>query len=209
VAVIRTWQALALGALAGMAALLSLEFVFRLMDRPANVPLYTSQSMQECQAEKIKRLQNMGVTLDLLTGIAGACYSEIHSQGLLNDFHLRRLKAIQQHYADNVTLWMVVSITISGVVLAGLQLLASYKLAILSGTALAESNDLSVEKGKLVVRSSVTGLMILIISFAFFLVFVKFIYTIDTQNLDRTIEPKSGKPQAELPLGSLSPIPTN
>ena len=103
------------------------------------------------------------------------CYSLIRSQGLLNDFAVRELTFIQQYRSSAILMWMVVVITLSGVGLAAIQLFASYQLAAQTKYTVVES-ELSVERNKLILKSSVTGLFILAISFAFFLVYVTNVY---------------------------------
>jgi hypothetical protein len=74
---------------------------------------------------------------------------------------------------------MVVILTLSGVALAALQLAAAYALAKATGSdSLQDQQEFSIEKGKLVLRSSITGLFILIISFAFFYVYILHVFTI-------------------------------
>jgi hypothetical protein len=75
-------------------------------------------------------------------------------------------------------LWMVVGITISGVILAGLQLFAGYRLALVGVKGLEPSGDLTIEPKKIAINSTVTGVLILSISLAFFYVFVKYVYLI-------------------------------
>jgi hypothetical protein len=87
---------------------------------------------------------------------------------------------------DRVLLWMVVIITISGVLLAGLQLMASYKLAISGRQQFGDSSDLLLQHDKITLKSSVTGLFILVISFAFFIIFVFEVYTIKENKSDST-----------------------
>jgi hypothetical protein len=111
------------------------------------------------------------------------CYNRIYSQGLLNDFQTRRAKFAIQQSSDLVILWMVVALTLSGVLLAGLQLGAAYRLARL-GQAFASEGVLAIEQGKIVFRSSMAGLFILLFSFAFFYVYVREVYTIHEVNLN-------------------------
>lgn len=75
-------------------------------------------------------------------------------------------------------MWMVVAITLSGVALAGLQLVAGYKLAAAGKAAFEQGGQLSIEHSKISLGSSVTGLMILAISLVFFIVFVTKVYLI-------------------------------
>jgi hypothetical protein len=107
------------------------------------------------------------------------CYRTLHAQHTLNDFLVRREVFQNQHMANTLILWMVLLITISGVLLAALQLIASYQLAAAGRTdELQGDQSLEVARGKLVVRSSVTGLMILVVSLAFFYLYLIFVYTI-------------------------------
>lgn len=105
------------------------------------------------------------------------CYNLLAYQGQLNEFQIRRVNFQNQHVADNVVMWMVVVLTLSGVALAGFQIVASTALNRSDGSAPPDS-ELSVERGKLFLRSSVTGLFILLISFAFFYTYVVFVYRI-------------------------------
>jgi hypothetical protein len=63
-----------------------------------------------------------------------------------------------------------------GVALAGIQLIASYQLALKGRAALEQHSDISIQASKISTTSSVFGVSILVISLAFFYVFVKDIY---------------------------------
>jgi hypothetical protein len=89
-----------------------------------------------------------------LLNLQAACYHKGYKQAELNEFQIRRMQFIEQYYDERILLWMVVSITISGVLLAGLQLAASYQLSLSGQSALAQSSELSVQHSKVVLRSS-------------------------------------------------------
>ena len=72
---------------------------------------------------------------------------------------------------------MVVAITVSGVVMSGLQLFMSYPLALSGHAAFDKDMEISIQKDRIALRSSMVGLAILVISLAFFVVYVKWIYT--------------------------------
>ena len=135
-------------------------------------------SIKQCINDTFERTKPNIVTNALIGEATQVCYSHLHGQGLLNDFKLRRLKFIQQSYDERVLLWMVVVITLSGVALAGIQMMASYKLASGGVGSFEQTGELSIEQSKLSLKSSVTGLFILICSFAFFWVFVYEIFVI-------------------------------
>jgi len=99
----------------------------------------------------------------------------------LQDYRIRKSKFLVQLSADPVILWMVVLITLSGVVLAAYQLHEAFKLAQRIGSQKQElGGELSfgADTG-FVVKSSVTGLLILAVSLAFFLVYARFVYKIE------------------------------
>ncbi len=116
-----------------------------------------------------------------------ACYNRLVRQGQLNEFQIRRVNFQTQHVADTVTLWMVVTLTVCGVALAAWQILASSRIATTNPEKL--TSELSIERGKIFVRSSVTGLLILLVSFAFFYVYVVWIYQLREWSDDATVEP--------------------
>ena len=102
-------------------------------------------------------------------------------------------------------MWMVVAVTFSGVLLAGLQLLASYQLAIANKTSMdANNGEIIVKRDQVVLRSSITGLFILLISFCFFLVFVFYVYRFETLDENTNL---TSPPLSTLPMGGLGPPP--
>lgn len=106
------------------------------------------------------------------------CYKAEYDRLLLGDFELRRSIFGDQIYLNRVLLWMVVAITVSGVLLAALQLILSYRLTVMGRNAELGSGDLSIEKDKVSLKSSVIGLLILVVSLAFFTIYVYGVYTL-------------------------------
>lgn len=123
------------------------------------------------------------------------CARLLEAHYRLHDFNIRRIKFLQQRYDEFIMLWMVVVITISGVALAAVQLAVSYRLAgKTSADPLGQATEITVEQNRLVFKSSVTGLAILVISFAFFLVFVLEIFVIREINPEKMEGGSSAKP---------------
>jgi hypothetical protein len=73
---------------------------------------------------------------------------------------------------------MVVGITISGVLLAALQLLGSYKLAIIGRGDFSGNTEVSYSRDSIVFKSSIVGIAILALSFAFFAMFSLYLYPV-------------------------------
>jgi hypothetical protein len=112
-----------------------------------------------------------------LYGLNGFCYDTIGSQLKIDQEKIRRDNFVFQRNENVVLLYMVVLVTISGVVLAGVQLLASYKLAVLGRGELAGGgSEINYSAHSISFKSSVIGLTILAMSFAFFLVFIMYVY---------------------------------
>ncbi len=136
------------------------------------------------------------------------CYSRLVRQGQINEFQIRRVSFESQHIADRVVLWMVVCLTLSGVALAAVQIVASSNLF---GGQGATDSEFSVEKGKVFLRSSITGLFILLISFAFFYTYIIFVYQIvelgPTGKAENTAPVPPALPRLEGVKGGLGPPP--
>jgi|GEM_PF-4385355 len=77
---------------------------------------------------------------------------------------------------NRILLFMVVFLTLAGVLLSALQLWASYKLAAQGRGQLAEGGDISLSGGSIAVKSSVVGVVILALSLGFFVVFATEVY---------------------------------
>jgi hypothetical protein len=109
-------------------------------------------------------------------GLYNLCNDQIFRNYEYNDFAVRREKFVRQELDERVNLWLVVIITLSGVILSGVQLLMSYKIA-LSGKEYWNSDaTFAIKQGEISFKSSVTGLAILAMSLAFFVVYVGWIY---------------------------------
>lgn len=79
-----------------------------------------------------------------------------------------------QNHANEVLLWFVCAITLSGIVLAAAQLYWSFKL----GKMPTESSQTEISATSMKIQSPFVGLVILFLSFAFFMLFVHEVYTI-------------------------------
>jgi len=142
------------------------------------VSLDESKKMEDCRAYAMQLLKPDKTDVALLYQVSDLCYTEVRREYLLGNFNIHRYDVVKQNFQTLVVMWMVVTITMSGVFLAGMQLLAAYRLASAGQGQLAENSDLSLERGKVSLKSSVTGLMILTVSLAFFIVYVKWVYTL-------------------------------
>lgn len=157
----------------------------------------------KCIDRVFSRLKLEAVDLLVYEDVWRLCGTESFNALSLQDFRIRREKFVRQELDERVTLALVVGITISGVLMAGLQLLMSYKLAQAGHSELAKDIELSVQKDKIALKSSVVGLAILVISLAFFVVYVKWIYTINEVSVDA---PKSQTPGRQIPVdGAIRP----
>jgi hypothetical protein len=164
-------------------------------------------SMTQCVADTSNLFGQKGAPpLEVFRDAREHCYSLIQSHDLFNDVAIRKLNFFQQYRANGILMWMVVAVTFSGVLLAGLQLWASYQLAAANRTALrANDGEFILKRNQLVLRSSITGLFILLISFCFFLVFISYVYRFEIP-ADRN-NSISLPPMPTLPMGGLGPPP--
>jgi len=118
------------------------------------------------------------VNLAMIGSVHALCYQEVAGADTLTDYGIRKSAYLNQQVQTTILMWMVVIITLSGVLLAGLQLVAGYRLAMTGKAAFEQGGQLSIEHSKISLGSSVTGLIILAISLAFFIVFVSKVYLI-------------------------------
>ena len=148
------------------------------------IRLDESARLSSCREKSLELAKPERVDVTILNQLSNLCYNEVRGEDLLGDFNIRRSNIIKQQFEGQVILWMVVSITVSGVVLAGLQLMAAYRLASSSGRDLDGGGVLTLEQNRISLKSSVTGLLILTISFAFFMVYVIWVYTLRDYHVD-------------------------
>ena len=134
--------------------------------------------LEQCRRQSLATMRGPPPSIDMLGAVSRHCYEQTRGEGVLSELDIRRAAFIDQGYQGKVVLWMVVAITLSGVALAGLQLVMGYRLVQAGYRSETGDSEVTLEQGKIAVRSSVTGLLILTVSFAFFLVYVLWIYTI-------------------------------
>jgi hypothetical protein len=120
----------------------------------------------------------------ILNEYSKVCYDAAYNQASINDFNIRRNIFNEQPYLDRILLWTVVFITISGVILSAVQLVTSYKLAVLDKSDANTPSNLTIQKNKITLQSSIVGLFILTMSLAFFVIFVYGVYVIKETKSD-------------------------
>ncbi len=134
------------------------------------------------------------------------CHSVVATEFLTKEQIVRNAAFADQRYENLVLLCMVVAITVSGVALAGLQLLGSYRLAQVGRATFGGGGEATISANSVAVRSSVVGVVILAISFAFFLVFVLYVYTI--QEVGGTAANNiAAQPAHQIWSGAIQPLP--
>lgn len=142
--------------------------------------LVSSGAMHACIARYAGSTGAPAPDIDALERLSSACEHILGGQFRLETLATGQRIYANQLYQNGVVMWMVVMITVSGVLLAGLQLWATYKLAMAGKGVMADGGEATVQHDKLVVKSSVVGVIILALSFAFFTVYVLYVYRITT-----------------------------
>jgi hypothetical protein len=159
--------------------------------------------IEKYKAQTAVTTVNVGTLYDLNL----FCYNSIGSQLKLDQEKIRRDSFVFQRNENVVLLYMVVLVTISGVVLAGVQLLASYKLALVGRGELAGGgSEIGYSASNVSFKSSVIGLTILAMSFAFFLVFVMYVYDMREIASDAGAA-RAASPAQQLPSKLLPVLP--
>jgi hypothetical protein len=172
-------------------------------------PESEAAKLEKCRQATLSLIKPEKVDVGLLTQISDHCQAQVRGGDVLEDFNIRRSKYLQQQTEGTVLLSMVVALTVSGVVLAALQLYAAFRLAQVGRGKFDAPNEITLEQSKVSLKSSVTGLLILIVSFAFFIVYVAWVFTIKETKIDVEAAPTPSARPISLGLGGLGPPPKN
>jgi hypothetical protein len=207
-AVISIWQSRAAQIYAGLCVVFIVCLVFAVTNlvphrQPPPAPVDVLSRTQQCRSDLRNAIADK-ITPDVWERISGICYNEVRNEADLMDFNIRRSVLIEQQTEGRIILWMVVAITLSGVALAGLQLVAAYRLASAGHGDFASAQEVTLEQNKISLKSSVTGLMILVISFAFFMVYVVWVYTVKELKQDPA---KASSTELSTSTGGYGPPP--
>jgi hypothetical protein len=165
--------------------------------------------LSQCIDRYLGSRQGSRADVEALGQMRAVCYDIV-----ADEQRVRRLNATARIYEgqlrqNNILLWMVVLLTFSGVALAGLQLWASYRLATAGKGELASGGEVSLTPGSAAVKSSVIGVLILALSLAFFIIYVREVYritpltggSVPTPNSEGTQPSPSPSPAQDVPPG--------
>jgi hypothetical protein len=165
--------------------------------------------LDKCRQAALSLIKPEKIDIGLLTQVSDHCQAQVRGADVLQDFNIRRSKYLQQETEGTVLLSMVVALTVSGVVLAALQLYAAFRLAQAGRGKFDAPNEITLEQSKVSLKSSVTGLLILVVSFAFFIVYVAWVFTIKETKIDVEAVPTPSAHPISLGIGGLGPPPKN
>ena len=143
-----------------------------------NVNIANNHHIDSCIKEHIKEMPLSANKIESFSNLQSICSRQWHDEFLLDDFTIRRIKFLEQSRDGHVLLWVVVTITLSGVILAAAQLAASFQLASSQKASATPESEFTIEVGKISLKSSIVGLAILSLSLGFFTIFVTHVYKI-------------------------------
>ena len=134
--------------------------------------------VSKCVERYLDLLKPQSPTIDIVEKYRGVCSAMIQDQNQA-DTAATTTATFKAHRANtDVLMWMVVVITLAGVSMAAVQLYWSYRLAQTGHGNILEGSEATLSKDKVVVKSSVVGIIVLAFSLAFFIVYVKYVYTL-------------------------------
>jgi NADH:ubiquinone oxidoreductase subunit 3 (subunit A) len=166
------------------------------------IPFDQIDRITACRKELMGWMNANTRDLQTAASIHGICYVRTNEEDQLRGFGLLETALLRQQQHVPFLMWMVIAITISGVVLAGLQLVGSYRLASAGRANFEQGGEISIERNRMALSTSVTGVLILVISLGFFYVFVKEVYLL--KPLDVKPPEKSSAPAPDFTAGWLS-----
>lgn len=166
-------------------ALVALSALLLAVHRYTRVEPLTSLSRDEisqCDRDTGAALSINRGDLVSLDRLSTHCIQIVRNLRIIEDFEVRRQAFLQQYQRGEIILWLVISITVSGIVMAAVQLVAAYNLSIAFGQVVTNDSELTFDAKGMTIRSTVSGLVILAMSFAFFLVYVVDVYPVAITN---------------------------
>ena len=112
--------------------------------------------------------------------VDAACFGAQERESRLVEMRIRHNAYVIQQQQTRQLLWLVAGITIAGVVFAGMQLVAGFRLAIAGKSVFekTQGGSIDVEAKKLSINSSATGVVVLGLSLCFFYIFTERVYLI-------------------------------
>lgn len=158
---------------------LLLHAVQRVPTTPNAFILPPAQYVDKCEQATSTALSSRSRDIQTIDAISAHCLTLVSSVYRLEDYDVRRSAFYEQYSETTFLLWLVICITVSGIILAAVQLVTAYRLSIALGENVGEQTQLTIDTKRLSVRSTVSGLIILAMSFAFFLVYVIYIYPLE------------------------------
>lgn len=178
---------------------LRLSIVFLTVFALPALALPSTHEEEACIVRMLKLVAPEPVDTTSITAARSTC-----EQMVLATYRAQTEQATARIYEAQLTqntimLSMVVFLTFAGVALAAVQLLATYRLAQAGKAQLAEGGEASVEHGRVVVRSSVVGLVMLALSFAFFTMYVLYVYRIGEASLPEMPAQRDDAEAKEIP----------
>lgn len=158
----------------------------------------------ECRQARAQLTGPNGVLEASREAVREGCFRQVQSDLLLREIQLRRARFVQQADEGVALIVTVIIITIAGVALSAVQFVATYRLASAGQAAIEQASQLTIERDRITLKSSVTGLFILACSLAFFMIFVLYVHPIREVSPMPTTGPISGGP---LQLGTNEIVP--
>lgn len=167
-----------------------------------------SPSIEQCIRDHVGRTT---VSIPQIENVEQFCWRMLTDQAQVQRTHATARIYEDQIFQNHLMLYMVVFITLSGVILAGVQLWTSYKLAELGKGATDDGSDFTFKPGDIAVKSSVVGVAILAISLAFFSIFVTEVYKLTplSEGIARAAAVTTAAPVAPTAKVALPPPPPN
>ncbi|MFM0078792.1 hypothetical protein P0D72_07860 [Paraburkholderia sediminicola] len=152
--------------------------------------------LTSCYDRAFARLGKATTEIDTLKQVSKFCFDESGYAYDETEWEVRRGAYEQSQTQSDAILRLVEGMTWGGIVLAGLQLAFVFALSWRERKLLADATKLTAESSKetskLYFSSSVVGLTLLVITFAFFYLYIHNVYPVT----DQSSAPGSGSPQA-------------
>ncbi len=135
-----------------------------------------------CYERSFARLGMKTTDIGTLGLVSADCFRESGYAYELTEWEVRRGAFQQAQTQSDEILRLVERMTWGGILLAGLQLTFVFALSWRERKLLVDATELRAESNKLYFKSSVAGLAILVITFAFFYLYIRYVYPVTVQS---------------------------
>ncbi|GJH14725.1 hypothetical protein CBA19CS11_37825 [Caballeronia novacaledonica] len=166
---------------------------------PSNAPMESASPLFDGCLERSQHQGKNGTSEGPASIAAKECLSRVKAEYEASQYELRASAFARHQVYSRHLLWFVIWMTGAGILLAGVQLVLGYRLALRSNRSMTDSSSGKLTPNSIYFSSSVTGVSIVALSFGFFFLYIRYVYPLNelvsTGNGVATLSPEQLGPK--------------